>query len=274
VFGYQALERLSVSGALLTIAPIARFVAVALAIALDVRHLGSFSAIYLGCVSVAVLAALLWFWPRSPKVTQTYRLIDTIREGAPYVVSSLAVTAGNELDKTIMLRAAGDVSAGLYSAAYRVIQAAILPVNSLVLAVTPRLFKTSQLPMKMGNHLVVFTTIYALLAALATFLLAPLLPTLLGQNFNAAVEVLRAMCIVLVTSSVRQIVVAQLTASDRQSARNWIEGLTAITTVLAMLFIIPAWGVWGAVCVLAAADIVVVTTAWLALAGRQQDSFR
>jgi O-antigen/teichoic acid export membrane protein len=272
VHRYQAQERLFISGALLTIAPIARFVAVGSTFVLDVHDLRTFAILYLGGISLATATALCWFWPRTQTVVQHYRFVDTIREGTPFVVSGVAVTAGSELDKTIMLRAAGDFAAGQYSAAYRVIQAAILPVNSLVLAVTPRLFKASSPSVRAGAHLVLLTAAYALVAAMTTWLLAPLLPWLLGPQFSPSISILRVMCVLLLTGSLRQIIVAQLTAADGQRSRNWIEGLAAAGTVIAMLSVVPVWGAWGAIFVLAVADVGVASMSWLSLASRAHDS--
>ena len=266
VYRYQAEERLSVSGGLLTITPIARFVAVVSAFALDLHDLRSFAVLYLAGIGIAVAVALWWFWPRRQVAARRYRLADTIGEGAPFVVSGLAVTAGSELDKTIMLRSAGDFAAGQYSAAYRVIQAGLLPVNSLVLAVTPRLFQAAGHSPRTGTILVLSAAAYALLAATGVWLIAPYLPLLLGAEFIPSISILRAMCVLLLTGSLRQIIVAQLTGADRQRARNWIEGLAAAGSVVAMLAVVPAWGAWGAICVLAVADVFVAGMSWLSLA--------
>jgi O-antigen/teichoic acid export membrane protein len=63
-------------------------------------------------------------------------------------------------------------------------------------------------------------------------------------------------------------IVAQLTASNRQHARNWIEGLAAILTILAMVLVIPSFGAVGAIIIAAAADVAVGIGSWMALTRR------
>jgi O-antigen/teichoic acid export membrane protein len=268
-YRYLASERLFVSGMLLTVGPAARFTAIAITAALGLSTLSAFAALYLGCFAAAAIVTAMLVWPRRHVGSMRYGLLATIREGLPFVVSSAAVTAGGELDKTIMLRSAGSALTGQYAAAYRIVQAAALPVNSLVLAVTPRLFKSTEgVNANYAITLVTVTIAYAVFAATLIWILAPLLPLLLGVQFSNSITLLRLMCALLVTSSVRQMIVAQLTASNRQHARNWIEGLAAILTILAMVLVIPSFGAVGAIIIAAAADVAVGIGSWMALTRR------
>jgi O-antigen/teichoic acid export membrane protein len=67
------------------------------------------------------------------------------------------------------------------------------------------------------------------------------------------------MCVLLATTSIRQMTVAQLTAMDMQASRNWIECIATFASILAMLVVIPSHGVPGAIAVAAVADLSVIT---------------
>jgi O-antigen/teichoic acid export membrane protein len=258
-YRYQAAERMFVSGFILTLAPMARFAAVIGALLLGVHDVAEFATLYFSVLLVTLFATMFFLWPRggggSPPGPS---FIATLREGFPYSVSGAANAAGSELDKTILLRSAGDLVTGQYAAAYRVMQAATVPVNSLILAMTPRLFRASRAGMTPSRQLMLATIIYAVTASVAVWLLAPALPWLLGDGFANSVPQLRLMCVLLATTSIRQMTVAQLTATDMQVSRNWIECLVALAMILVMLAVIPSRGVVGAIVVAVIADIVVI----------------
>ncbi len=249
---YIAEERMSVAGGLQTAAPIARCVAAALALALDARSLDVFAAIYLASL-VLTAAPVVW---RSQLFVrgQWGSLRNELREGVPYAVSHMAYTAGSEIDKTMMLRFAGDTLTGHYSAASRVAQAALLPVSALVVAAGPRLFRNSA----GSGPLFLAAGGYALFAAAGLWLLAPLLPLLLGGDFAASVPVLRLMCLLVLTGALRQMVLMLLTASDRQAARNWIEIVAIAAGLSLMPLAIPRWGAAGVVGCLMLTDAVLI----------------
>lgn len=251
-YRYIAAERMSVAGGLQTAAPIARCVAAALALALNARSLDVFAAIYLASL-VLVVVPLVW---RSRPVMRAAwgALRHEVREGTPYAVSHMATTAGSEIDKTMMLRFAGDMLTGHYSAAARVAQAALLPVSALVVAAGPRLFRNSA----GSGPLFLAAGGYALFAAVGLWLVAPLLPLVLGGDFAASVPLLRLMCLLVLTGALRQMVLMLLTASDRQGARNWIE-ITAIAAGLSLMPVaIPRWGAAGVVGCLMLTDAVLI----------------
>lgn len=266
---YQAEERMFLSGALLTLAPVARFGAVASAWFLDVHDVAQFAVLYLGWLVATVGVTLLLAWPRSKAQTMPPpSLVATLREGMPYVVSGAATTAGSELDKTLLLRSWGEAVAGQYAAAFRVMQAATLPVNSLILAAAPRLFRRGhQATRGMSGTLFAATLAYAGVAALFLALFAPLVPVILGTQFAASEALLRGLCFIVVTNCTRQLVTAHLTTLDMQRQRNLIElaGLAASLGLLLML--IPTLGVWGAIIAAGVADSVVIVLGFSTLAG-------
>jgi O-antigen/teichoic acid export membrane protein len=259
-YRYQAADRMFVSGFLLTLAPMTRFAAVTGALLLGMHGVAEFANVYFSVLFATLLAAMLVLWPRGGSgFPPRPSFIATLREGLPYSVSGAANAAGSELDKTILLRSAGDVATGQYAAAYRVMQAATMPVNSLILAMTPRLFRASRAVTSPSRQLMLATIGYAVTASIAIWLLAPALPWLLGDGFANSVPQLRLMCVLLATTSIRQMTVAQLTAMDMQASRNWIECIATFASILAMLVVIPSHGVPGAIAVAAVADLSVIT---------------
>ncbi|HET6435313.1 MAG TPA: hypothetical protein VFG18_06360 [Xanthomonadaceae bacterium] len=266
-YRYQACERMSVSGGLLTAAPIARFVAILIALFFGARSLQSFSFIYAACLLAGALGVTAILWPRKGVTWNGASIPAEIREGFPYAITGATVTAGGELDKAFMLRLAGEAFAGHYAAAARVAQAAILPVNALMVAAAPRWFRAdrSQPVLARSGALFAVAGCYALVAGAAIFVCAPWLPVLLGPQFQPSVLLLQLFCLAIVTGSARQLIGMLLTASDLQASRNLIEILALLAGLAPMPFLIRLMGGPGAVLCFLFGDVVLVALGLRAL---------
>lgn len=257
VYRYQAEERLFLSSAIGTLAPIARLAAIASMAALGWRNVTNFAQLYLVCLILTVVVTLYLTWPRGKAVaTDTTR--QAIREGLPYAISNVALTAGSELDKTVLLRLAGEAVTGPYAAAYRIASAATLPVNALVLAASPRLFRSPSADnTRLAATMLTVVLSYATLAAIAVWLLAPFAPWLLGRGFDNATPLLRALCLIILTGSLRQYVTALLTTRDLQVSRNMIEIGGVCVSLIALISLVPLHGAYGAILAAAISDLCV-----------------
>lgn len=259
VYRYQAEERMFLSSAIGTLAPMARLVTIAAVAMLGLRDITVFAQLYLACLILTATITLYLAWPRGDPVA-TCSTWQTIREGLPYAVSGVALTAGTELDKTVLLRLAGDAVTGPYAAAYRIASAATLPINALILAASPRLFRApSANNTRLATTMLAVVFGYAMLAAAALWLFAPFAPWLLGRGFDNATPLLRALCIIIITSSLRQYITALLTTRDRQVSRNMIEIGGACISLVALLVLVPSFGAYGAILAIALSDLCVAT---------------
>lgn len=259
VYRYQAEERMSVSGAMITLAPIARFGAIVSALVLGFQDIATFAVLYLGCLAGVVSVTLYLAWPRTAGRLQRPSLAATVREGLPYVVSGVATTASGELDKTIVLRFSGSAITGQYAAAYRIMQAVTLPVNSLILSASARMFR-SHAGRQPGFAGTLFLAVlgYALIAASSLWLVAPLIHIVLGEEFLESERYLRGLCLIVVTNCLRQLVTAHLTTSDLQRSRNLIEITGFCISLSLLLLLVPSIGPWGALIALGIADLSVI----------------
>lgn len=257
-YRYQAQERMFLSSAIGTLAPMARLAAIASAAFLNLHDIASFAQLYLTWLVPTVAFTLYATWPRGDNST-TCNTRQAIREGLPYAISGVALTAGSELDKTVLLRLAGEAVTGPYAAAYRIASAATLPVNALILATVPRLFRASSASNTRLAAIMLATVLgYAGIAAAALWLLAPFAPWLLGKGFDKAAPLLRALCIIIVTGSLRQYITALLTTRDLQASRNVIEISGVCISLVALFALVPILGTSGAVLAVAISDTVII----------------
>lgn len=272
VYRYQASEQMALAGGLLTVAPLARCTAILAVILLPIKDIDAFAVLYLASLVVAVGVTTWRLWP--PGGTDAplafHSVSKEIREGLPFAVSGATAVAGGELDKTLMLRLGGDLVAGQYAAASRVMQVALLPVYSLVTAVAPRLFRSSMQSDGRTALASLFAAalMYSLVAAIAVWALAPLLPWLLGEDFAPSVSIVRLLTVVIVTGAIRQLTVMLLTTSDLQGARNRIEILSTLMAIGIMLVLIPLYSSAGAIIALVVSDLMIVWLGFRSLAKR------
>lgn len=185
-----------------------------------------------------------------------------VREGAPYIVSNAATIANSEIDKTLLLRMLGPIPAGQYSAAFRVAQAATIPINALVVALGPRLFRGSGHPDYFSKVIlyVLIALLYGSGTAAAGWLIAPYAGWLLGADFNASTPMLRLLSLYILSNCVRQVVTATLTGADRQWLRNAIEGGGMTFAVGANLLAIPSLGWQAAASIAIIGDVMVIAS--------------
>lgn len=260
VYSYQAEERMFLSSAIGTLAPMARLAAIVSVAILGLRDITSFAQLYLAWLVLTVAVTLYFAWPHGVASTvSTNTTRRAIREGLPYAVSGVALTAGSELDKTVLLRLVGEAVTGPYAAAYRIASAAMLPVNALILAAAPRLFRASSASnTRLAATMLAVVMGYAGIAAAALWLLAPLAPWLLGRGFDNAAPLLRALCFIVVTGSLRQYVTALLTTRDLQASRNVIEIGGVCVSLIGLFVLVPAFGAYGAIFATVISDTVVI----------------
>lgn len=270
---FQAEERLGLTSALLTIAPVARCLAIAVLLALGIRDIGWYAAIYLSGMILIVCTLLYVFWPRTSDATTTPAGIGSeVKDGLRYVVSSATVTATSELDKAVMLRLAGELATGHYAAASRIAQAALMPVQALLVAIAPRWFREHGPDSTPRSVALAFgiTGIYSIAAAAACWIIAPLLPLLLGSAFYSSVPLLQLLTAAIVSGSFRQTTMTLAMTSDLQASRNVIE-LTALGfSLLLMMTLVPQYGGNGAVLSIVLGDVFAIVLGAAALVRQKQ----
>lgn len=256
---YQAREHMLLSGAMQTLGPISRAGAVIFTVAMGAKALSTYALIHVSCLAITALVAnRLFSFTRSGQPVG-HSWLQSVKEGLPYMISGATITANGELDKTILLKIQGGLTTGLYAAAYRIMQAATLPVNSLILAATPRLFRVSNDGHnKLTRQLLIAVLAYAAMAALILVALSPFLHLILGKNFSASEALLRIFCLNILTNSVRQLVTGRMTTVDMQRDRNLIEIASLALSVSMLLFLTPRLGALGAILALAISDIAVI----------------
>jgi O-antigen/teichoic acid export membrane protein len=258
VYYYQAQERMGKFGAALAVVPLARLTSILVALALPNRSIELFAIIYVGTVAASTALVVLMTVRTMPSHPSYINARTVLVEGLPYAVTGAVATAGNELDKTIVLSRLGAEAAGHYAAPFRIIQAAVMPISSLMLAAVPRMFRMAGGGNEVAKLKAMLKVAFLYLAIVSCVLwfLSPYLHHLLGRDFIESAPILRGLLAYFVLNGFRQIVSASLTTSDFQWLRNAIEGFASALSILGMIVLIPSYGIRGAIMAITLAETV------------------
>lgn len=190
-------------------------------------------------------------------------------EGAEYAISASADSAYNDLDKTMLSHYGMSAAVGIYTMAYRVIDLATMPISSIQLASEPRLFQLGatslQAAAMFGRRLLKRGVLTSAIAAVAMFLLAPLIPLLVGKGFTESVSALRWLCLIPVFRSIHGITGGVLTGAGLQRYRTTAQISAVIINFGLNLWLIPVHGWHGAAWASLATDGLLGIMNWSAL---------
>ncbi len=203
-------------------------------------------------LALAVLTAKLG-WPRFARVRG-----GELCEGLSFAVSSSSISAYNDLDKTLLVGAGQMQAAGVYGAAYRVVDVATMPIYSLFTAATPRFFRAGA-GGNAGDAVESVAETEALMRRLLKralpgvlglsallFLAAGALPVALGPSFAGSVEALRWLCLLPVLRLLHYTWGTAVTASTSQWRRTAAQVAAAGLNLGLCAWLIPAWSWRGA----------------------------
>ena len=281
-FAFQAHERMGQAGLVTAIMSGLRLLAIVVFLfAAPTRDLASYVWFHLAAsISGALIALSIVHASLRPARARFSLRTKEVREGLSFSAVWFTGNAVTELDKTLALRLAGSELAGIYSVAYRMINALTLPVASLAQAAQPRLFRQATDRTAGGGllvrHLVLVALVYGLAVSVVVWLCAGLLPLLLGQAFVHAAEAARLLIFLPPLVALRQIGNTLLMTSGRQLLRVLIE-LPGILLLIALATIlIPRYGIAGIALTVSITEAALAACVWTSLwhAGRNHRPMR
>lgn len=192
------------------------------------------------------------------------------RDGLHFSVGLGAQALYNDLDK-LMLARLGSVSAnGAYTVAYRLVDMALVPLRAVLAAAYPRFFAagaaggTAGLRAAVGlaRSIAPTTVGWCALASVALLAGADLVPLLLGTAYEPVVGALRWLALLPLLKVAHYLAADALTGAGQQRVRSaWQLGV-AVGNGLLNLWLIPAFGLAGAVAASLVCDGVLALALW------------
>jgi O-antigen/teichoic acid export membrane protein len=190
-----------------------------------------------------------------------------VKEGMPYSVGLASFWAQDAIDKPLLVRYGWSTDAGLYSAAARVSNFAMVPVRAVLYSTFAEFFSVG----KEGvHHLRSFAkrflapaTAYALGAGVLMLLLAPAVEIILGPTFDGAAVIVRALAAFPLIRTLQFFAANILTGAGHHGVRVWIVLSTLIPNTLLCLVLIPEHSWRGALVATYVSEIALSAALWI-----------
>lgn len=182
-----------------------------------------------------------------------------IVEGLPFSFWGSANKIYVDADKFLLARMASLEITGIYSAGYRLIDLAFLPLHALLDAAVPRLFRAgAQGPAfaLRGSLPLIWPAVgYALSIGIGMWLAAPLIGRLLGENYVGSIQVVRWLSWMPLVGLPRLLLSYAAATGDAQRLGMMAVLLGAVVNVILTIWWIPVWGWQGAAAATYASEI-------------------
>jgi O-antigen/teichoic acid export membrane protein len=191
-----------------------------------------------------------------------------------YSAAISASALNNDGDKLVMAANRLVVDTGLYAAAYRVVSFGMIPITSLV-AVSHRRFLEHEEGVR-GQHLrrsLKFGAVgggFGLLFGIGLFLGAPLLPLLMGDQFEGSVPMVRWLSPTVMLRALAMFSLNGLMGLNRVALRTVLIVINAVVAMALYIVLIPRYGWEGAAIGTLISELLVTTSTWWVLVACQR----
>lgn len=226
--------------------------------------------------SSTTTASILWVVRRhvGPAHGQLAQFRHEWREGILFSFSLASQSVYNDIDKAMLARLSTLEATGIYTAAYRVVDMAFTPMRALLNAAYPRFFRHGRQGLRPAlqftRQLAVPGISYCLGATIVLLVGAPLIPVILGSDYSASVDALRALAVLPLLKAMHYLAADTLTGAGYQGLRSIVQISVAILNVGLNFALIPSFGYWGAVYASLLSDGLLALLLWIVVWHRRR----
>lgn len=186
--------------------------------------------------------------PIQPKFME---LIGYMGKSTSFAIGGAAQKLYVDIDKTMLASLNNLETSGAYSAGYRVVDMALIPLRSILTSSIPQFFRAGQKgtanTVGYAVKLLPWPLIYAFICGVVLFFSAKMLPLILGAGYEQAVQVLQYLAWLPLLSLPRLFIQTALSTSGQQRVVVIALVTGAIVNILLNLWLIPSSGWRGAI---------------------------
>ena len=176
---------------------------------------------------------------------------------------------GNEGDKLVLAANGLVVETGLYAAAYRIVQFGLLPVGSVIQATHARFLEHEEgLRRQHLDRALRYASLgaaYGVVFAIGISLVAPLLPVVLGDEFEESVTIVRWLSPIVLLRAVGSCSINGLMGLSKVTLRTVLLAINAAMAMVLYIVLIPRYGWEGAAIGTLVGEVLSVVMTWTAL---------
>lgn len=175
---------------------------------------------------------------------------DRVGEGLIFAFSYSTTGICNDVDKAMLGHYGMNMANGIYTMAYRVVDACMMPIGAVHSAAFPRFFRKgldgAQSTCAFAQRILKRTAPAGLLLAIVMFVVAPLIPYVVGGSFAQSARALRWLCLLPLFRSFHMSAGDALTGAGHQKLRLSTQTCAAFLNFGTNLYLIPHYGWLGA----------------------------
>ncbi len=229
----------------------------------------AYAAASAACASVLFVLVLRTYHPGGRQALR-YTLV---RDGLAFAWGEFSQRLQSEFNKPVLAQFSFAL-AGTFTVSQRIVGVANLPLHAMQDALWPRLYASPNHSRRMLVSAIAMLCL-AVTGGAFLYILAPLLPLLLGRGFSSTVRVLRWLAWVPALQVVRNVGTFHVIATHRRSALVWSYTVGAVAGVTATVVLVVKYGLAGATAAIYLTEFAIVVTQLallLAPLGRQDSS--
>jgi O-antigen/teichoic acid export membrane protein len=174
------------------------------------------------------------------------------------------------IDVLVLGLVAPPAAVGAYALCKRILEASLVTIKSLTRLIYPKLASAMQesadAVLRLTLKYLKAIVLIACANAFCLFLAAPLLPTVFGKDFGAAVGILQALCWVSIWTGLQWAAFDALGACEQHRLRAMVCNAGSLMGGVAIGLGVYFFGVNGAVAAIVTAEGLIAVSLWLALA--------
>jgi O-antigen/teichoic acid export membrane protein len=197
------------------------------------------------------------------------KIKEDLKLGFSFAVGISAQTIYNDIDKSMLAKLSTLESAGIYGAAYHILNVSFTPIMSLAMASFRNFFQQGvsgvRSSFELCKKLLPMSLGYSCLAIVGLWLFAPLIPLILGSEYFNSVAALRFLSLSLFFRTMHIFAADTLTGADLQKVRSGSQVLVAIINALLNLWLIPRYSWGGAIGATLISECLLMIILWCAV---------
>ena len=190
------------------------------------------------------------------------------RTSAHYAGGNTGMSIQNDGDKAVLASFRFQRDTGLYSAAYRIVQMGLLPVFSFISVTHQRFLQNDGVhgqQLRRSIRFAAIATLFGMTFTVGLIIFAPLIPTILGSEFEDSVVMMRVLAPVVVLRGLTSFPLNGLMGLGKTGVRSLLLLGSAGVSMILYLSLIPSLQWKGAAIGTLASEAFLATISWIAL---------
>ncbi|MBW4535672.1 MAG: oligosaccharide flippase family protein [Pleurocapsa minor HA4230-MV1] len=194
---------------------------------------------------------------------------EDLKLGFSFAIGISAQTIYNDIDKSMLAKLSTLESAGIYGAAYHILNVSFTPIMSLAMASFRNFFQQGASGIKSSfelcKKLLPMSVGYSLIAIVGLAVFAPLVPLILGSEYKDSATALILLSPSIFFRTMHIFAADTLTGADLQEVRSGSQVLVAVVNGLLNYWLIPLYSWRGAIWATLVSECLLMIVLWSAV---------